>query len=165
MGSTDWEAILRSILLQQKVDADASEAAQYLEVVASVSGDKLVIVFRKNISGIHQRLGEISLSPDDDQEIDTIAWVATAVARANALEKDVQDLQAKYEEQGDIIEKLRSQLDDFTKAKKDHEDALLEKFRELLNTKKLKIRNQQRLLATAKVNPETGSCNDSIPST
>ena len=164
MSSINWEAILRSVLLQQKVDADASEAAQYLEVVASVSGDKLVIVFRKNISGIHQRLGEISLSQDDDQEIDTIAWVATAVARANALEKDVQDLQAKYEEQGDIIKKLRSQLDDFTKAKKDHEDALLEKFRELLNTKKLKIRNQQRLLATAKVNPETGSCNDPIPS-
>lgn len=165
MSSTDWEAILRSVLLQQKVDADASEAAQYLEVVASVSGDKLVIVFRKNISGIHQRLGEISLSQDDDQEIDTIAWVATAVIRANALEKDVRDLQAKYEEQGDIIKNLRTQLDDFTKAKKNHEDALLEKFRELLNTKKLKIRNQQRLLATAKVNPETGSCSDSISST
>ena len=156
VSSTDWETILRSVLLQQRLDPGASEATQHLEIVASISGDMLVIVFRKNISGIHQRLGEISLSQSDDQEIDTIAWVSTAVRRANALEKNVLDLQAKYEEQGEIMRKLETQLEDLINAKKEHENALLEKFRELLNMKKLKIRDQQRLLAAAKVSADTG---------
>ncbi|MCJ1244309.1 hypothetical protein MMC30_001507 [Trapelia coarctata] len=155
VSSTKWETILRSVLLQQRADAGASEATQFLEVVASVSGDKLIVLFRKSISGIHQRLGEISLSQDNDQEIDTIAWVSTAVGRANALEKDVINLQAKYEEQGETMKKLENQLEDLIKAKKEHEKALLEQFRELLNMKKLKIRDQQRLLATAKVNVDT----------
>jgi hypothetical protein len=43
------------------------------------------------------------------------------------------------------------------RAKEEHEDALLHKFAELLNAKKLKIRDQQRLLATAKVDAEKGT--------
>lgn len=163
MSSTDWETILRSVLLQQRLDPGASEAIRYLEIVASVSGNKLVIIFRKNISGIHQRLGEISLSQNDDQEIDTIAWVTIAVGRGNALEKDVMNLQAKYEEQGETMKKLENQLEDLIKAKKRHEDAMLEKFRELLNAKKLKIRDQQRLLASTKVNADTGSSGTHLP--
>lgn len=47
-------------------------------------------------------------------------------------------------------------MEDLIKAKQEHENTLLEKFRELLNTKKRKIRDQQRLLADAKLNPRTG---------
>lgn len=39
------------------------------------------------------------------------------------------------------------------KAKKSHQDEMLRKFAALLNTKKLKIRDQQRLLAHARVDP------------
>merc|ERR1711939_405777 len=46
---------------------------------------------------------------------------------------------------------LNQQLEDLVKAKKDHEDELLKKFAALLNTKNLKIRDQQRLLAGAKI--------------
>ena len=145
------------------MDAGVSEAAQYLEIVASVSRDKLVIVFRKNISGIHQRLGEISLSQDDDQEIDTIAWVATAVQRADTVEKNVRNLQAKCQEQGETIKKLKDQQEGFIQKKKEHENALLEFFRGLLNNKKLKIRDLETILATAKVNAETGSPESPTP--
>ena len=132
--------------------------SKLLEVVASVHENRLVVVLRKDIVGIHQRLGEISLVRDDDQEIDTIAWVATAVARADSLQKNVLDLQRKFQEQGETVEKLNNQLEELIKAKREHEEALLEKFRELLNTKKLKIRDQQRLLATARVDSKTGTC-------
>ena len=129
---------------------------KFLEVVAFIHDNRLVVVIRKDIAGIHQRLGEITLIRDDDQEIDTIAWVATAVSRADNLEKDVSDLQRKFQEQSETVKKLNVQLEELTTAKKDHEQALLEKFRDLLNTKKLKIRDQQRLLATAKVDSKTG---------
>lgn len=52
------------------------------------------------------------------------------------------------------IDDLTAQLDDLVKAKKSHQDEMLRKFAALLNTKKLKIRDQQRLLAHAKVDPK-----------
>lgn len=66
--------------------------------------------------------------------------LAAATAKAAELEKTANELKA--------------QLEDLLKAKDDDERQLLEKFRDLLNEKKLKIRQQQRLLASAEVDPE-----------
>jgi hypothetical protein len=49
---------------------------------------------------------------------------------------------------------LRSQLEELVVAKKTEEAELMEKFRDLLNEKKVKIREQQRILATASVDAE-----------
>lgn len=54
------------------------------------------------------------------------------------------------------IEKLNAQLEDLTVAKKKHEEEILAKCVLLLNEKKLKVRNQQRLVASAKVDPAKG---------
>ena len=132
-----------------------------LEVVASVEGDQMTVIFRRNISQIHQRLGEVVLKKDEEEEIDSISWVSTAILRGNHLQDELSELQTRYDDQADIIKQLKEQLEDLIQAKKDHETALLEKFRELLNQKKLKIRDQQRLLATSKVDRETG--NKSLP--
>lgn len=123
-------------------------------MIASIAGESLAITLRHNISGITQKLGDIVLKADAEQELDIISWAGTAAKQSNDLESEVQDLTAKYDEQSKTMEKLNKQLEDLILAKKEHEDALLEKFRELLNTKKLKIRDQQRLLAGAKVDPK-----------
>lgn len=68
----------------------------------------------------------------------------------------MRDLNTKYQTQADIIKKLNEQLEDLIRAKQEHETLLLEKFQALLNAKKLKIRDQQRLLAGAKVDPQKG---------
>ncbi len=59
-------------------------------------------------------------------------------------------LNIKKDEQ---ITKLEKELENFVKLKNDNENQLLEKFSLLLNEKKLKIRDQQRLLANSHVNP------------
>lgn len=51
------------------------------------------------------------------------------------------------------ITELRNQLDELTESKKAREAEILEKFCGLLNEKKVKIREQQRLLSTAQVDP------------
>ena len=79
------------------------------------------------------------------------------MTRATDLEQEVQNLTSKYDEQEKLMQKLNQQLEDLIEAKKQHEDTLLGKFRELLNAKKLKIRDQQRLLVGAKVDPQKGS--------
>ena len=154
----EWETILLSTLLYQRFNAPFATALENLEILASIIGDRLEIAFRRNISGITQRLGAITLTKDEDQEINTLAWTSTAVSRSVDIEKEVLSLQAKYGKQKETITELNRQLDDLIQAKIDHENSLLEKFRDLLNAKKLKIRDQQRLLATAKIDPAIGKC-------
>ena len=128
-----------------------------LEVTGTIAGETLAIHFRNNISGITQKLGELVLKRDDTQEIDSISWAGTAVLRSTELETEVRSLTSKYDEQSKTVEKLNKQLEDLILAKQQHEDALLQKFCELLNAKKLKIRDQQRLLAGATVDPKSAA--------
>jgi peptidoglycan hydrolase CwlO-like protein len=83
------------------------------------------------------------------------------VIRSMELENDITALTAKYETAMDSIRRLTSQLDDLTVAKEKHEEELLAKCVLLLNEKKSKVRNQQRLLATAKIDPTKSERNQS----
>lgn len=134
-----------------------------MEIVSSITGQQLIVTFRRNISAIIHRLGTLTLAQDEEQEVSLFLWAGTALEKSASSEKEVQDLTHKYDEQGNIVKKLNAQLEDLLKAKEEHETALLEKFRELLNAKKLKVRDQQRLLAGAKVDPNKGTYSTSNP--
>lgn len=154
---------MQTVLLRKPVSGDFSATSlEKLEVTANVNDETLAIIFRKNISGITQRLGEIALRKDEDQEIDSISWAATAVLRSTDLEKEVKDLGVKYQEQGKVIEKLNQQLESFIQAKIENDNSLLEKFRELLNAKKSKIRDLHRALARVQGDPQNGKVSASI---
>lgn len=105
----------------------------------------------------------IPLAEGPDTEIEFFEWTAIAADAASAARDDARELQNKYEAQQVTISKLKSQLDDLVQAKSNHENALLAKFQELLNAKKLKIRDQQRLLAGAKVDPAVGASSPAAP--
>lgn len=70
------------------------------------------------------------------------------------MANELASFKSKFREQQETISKLNAQLEELIAAKATHETELLEKFRDLLNEKKAKIRDQQRLLATAKVDPK-----------
>jgi uncharacterized coiled-coil protein SlyX len=72
------------------------------------------------------------------------------------------ELEVQIAEQKKTIESLNAQIHSLGEAKQEHENALLQKFSELLNSKKLKIRDQQRLLSTAKVDAEAGELSDAF---
>lgn len=124
--------------------------------MAAIDGPLLTITLRKNISGITQRLGTITLKQDDSQAIELFEWAGNAVAASTSLESEVASLSAKYHDQQEAVAKLNAQLESLIKAKEEHENELLQKFVELLNAKKLKIRDQQRLLTGAKVDTNKG---------
>ena len=159
IDDSQWGKILSTVLLQEPHDPKDSVVTilEDLEVVSVITGQQLIITFRRNISGIYQKVGEIILKKDESQEIDAVAWGGTAVARASSLEDAAKELTQKLEDHKMRAQKLEEQLEDLIQAKAEHEDNLMEKLRDLLNEKKLKIRDQQRLLATAKVNPSRGN--------
>lgn len=150
----EWKTILKYCLLHEKPDSQIPESLQGLETVATLNGTTMTITIRKNIGGITQRLGDIKLQQDDDrEEVAAFEWVDTAVATADELRGQLSGLQSSVYEQRQQVENLNRQLDELVKAKKEHEDEMLAKFTALLNAKKLKIRDQQRLLAGAQIDP------------
>ena len=72
------------------------------------------------------------------------------------LEQQLLKLQRHYHEADSTIEQLNKQIEDFISAKHRHEEQLMTNFTQVLNQKKLKIRNQQRLLASAKIDVDDG---------
>lgn len=149
--------------------------ADGLEVLASVSGEELIIAFRHSIGGItvcmslaaeiqspanfrrKQRLGTISLQQDKAQEIELFDWTGLAARAASAAEERERCLLERLDRQAEAVKQLREQLEQLLRAKEQHENSLLEKFRELLNSKKLKIRDQQRLLNSAEIDEDKGT--------
>ncbi len=152
-SNSQWEHTLLNTLLQQLIipEEPNQHPKERIETVASLSPSRLTLIFRKNISGITQRLGEITLHQDDAIEIDPLSWTSLAIAHGDALEAHVSDLTAKHASAQQNLSALNQQLEELITAKQAHEIALLSKFKVLLNAKKVKIRDQQRLLAQAKV--------------
>lgn len=95
-----------------------------------------------------------------EQAIELFEWPRIAAARADALEKDLVGLQDRHQVAEESIRKLKEQLKELTRAKSQHENQLMAHFAQLLNEKKLKIRNQQRLLACATTSAEKSKLGD-----
>lgn len=159
LDDKEWEGLLETFLLQQPLNGKkyAAEPLGTLEVSATISEESLLLVFRRSISGIKQRLGELALSKNENEEIELFAWLGTATARCDELVKELTNLDDRCKEQGQAIKVINQQLEDLIEAKIEHENSLLEKFRELLNAKKLKIRDLHRALAVARVDSENGA--------
>jgi hypothetical protein len=101
-------------------------------------------------------LGEIALPKDEEFEFNPFEWAQhSAEAHMRTLQELV-SLKARATGEQDTISKLQSQLDDFIKTKDETEKQTLQQFMVLLNEKKRKIRDQGRLLASAKVEENTG---------
>lgn len=110
-----------------------------------------------------QRLGAIALKQNDEQAIELFEWSGIAAARTSALELQVTGLQDKYRVAEDTIQELNERLKELTRAKGQHENQLMAVFAQLLNEKKLKVRNQQRLLASATADTAKGKAKFSGP--
>lgn len=80
-------------------------------------------------------------------------WIGLTVESRNKATAELDNMKKELAEQELATNKLKTELEDLINLKTAHEDSLIEKFSLLLNEKKLKIRDQQRLLATATVDP------------
>ncbi|KAJ5775969.1 uncharacterized protein N7511_000980 [Penicillium nucicola] len=153
----DWLNTLSLILGQSSPPLGDLEWASGLEALATVSDSEedqqIVITIRKRVQTITQRLGTLVLKQDDEQAIELFEWNGISAARADILEQQVSSLNSRYRVAEDTIHKLNKQLEELMQAKNQHETQLVANFTQLLNEKKLKIRNQQRLLASAIPDP------------
>ncbi|KAL4894650.1 hypothetical protein BDV59DRAFT_200979 [Aspergillus ambiguus] len=155
----EWQRIVSYVFGVQPDTTTEIDTLSGIESSASIVGQddedrELIITIRKRIQGITQRLGSISLKQDDEQAIELFNWTGMAVERADMVEDQLTSLRDRYRAAEVTINRLNKQLEDFIAAKNQHEEQLMVEFVQLLNEKKLKIRNQQRLLASANVDPQ-----------
>jgi len=154
-GSDDeWESILRNVFLLKPDSSISAELKKGLETVATVTGTDdnniLTITFRNRIDQITQKLGTLEFK-ETDEEIQLFDWATSAADQQMLLQEEVSALRSKSEADQATITALQSQFADLVKVKRENEEQLISKFAILLNEKKLKIRNQQRILSTAKI--------------
>ncbi|KAH8706643.1 hypothetical protein BGZ61DRAFT_450252 [Ilyonectria robusta] len=156
-SESEWQAILESLFKQEPLPDIQATATVQSE--ASIS-----ITIRKETQGITQRLGAIALEHDPDEAIELFEWCGAAVEASAAGKQDVADLRVKSHDSEAAVAQLKSQLEELIQAKDKDETVLLQKFRDLLNEKKVKIREQQQVLATSSFNAShPGSSQPSQP--
>ncbi|KAK0706559.1 hypothetical protein B0T26DRAFT_789687 [Lasiosphaeria miniovina] len=144
---SEWEAILKSVLLDNS-PLDGIEAGAEAHV-----GKSVTITIRRRIAGINQRLGTITLKHTPDEGIQLFDWCGAAALEQQKSRDAVAAETAKVADLEARVAELRSQLAELLEAKKARETEILEKVCGLLNEKKVKIREQQLLLSTARVDP------------
>ncbi|KAJ5929403.1 hypothetical protein N7454_007251 [Penicillium verhagenii] len=157
----EWLQIITHVLGQ---DAPGQKLAICSGIETSISligseeeNKEMVLTIRQRVQSITQRLGSLYLQQNDEQEIELFEWSGLAAARVSELEGQVIDLTERHSRAEETVRKLEGQLKELTRAKTQHEAQLVANFVQLLNEKKLKIRNQQRLLASATGNPTKGT--------
>ncbi|KAK4043583.1 hypothetical protein C8A01DRAFT_43524 [Parachaetomium inaequale] len=141
----EWESILKALLL-------GAEPIEGIEAGAEANvGKSITITIRRRVAGINQRLGALTLNHKADEAIQLFDWCGAAALQREQFQETVVAEKAKVSDLEARISELRNQLDELTESKKTREVEILEKFCGLLNEKKLKIREQQRLLSIAHV--------------
>ncbi|PYI30870.1 hypothetical protein BP00DRAFT_426108 [Aspergillus indologenus CBS 114.80] len=148
----DWTQIILHVLGQAEQCEKDQDLFAGLEALAIISGletqDKEIkLVIRKKVQTITQKLGTLVLKQNDEQAIHLYDWTSTSVERADSFERRCSILLGRYRAAEQRIKDLDAQLDELLSAKTRHDEQLMKNLMQLLNEKKLKIRNQQRVIA------------------
>ena len=80
------------------------------------------------------------------KELQVLDWCATSATAVAETKDTLSKSRAKVEELEASVAELRKLLDELVQSKQVDETAMLHKFRDLLNEKKVKIREQQKIL-------------------
>ncbi|KAK4132999.1 hypothetical protein BT67DRAFT_457050 [Trichocladium antarcticum] len=143
----EWERILTVLLIK-------GEPVEGIEAGAEANvGQSITITIRRRVAGINQRLGALTLNHKAEEAIQLFDWCGAAALERETCRETLAAETVKVSDLEARIGELSSQLDELTQSKKAREAELLEKLCGLLNEKKVKIREQQRLLSTAQADP------------
>ena len=113
------------------------------------------MIWRRGAGGLTQKLGEVNLTRgkiDGDQ----LDWFGASVDYSKSLERGLRNALAANNDLEQSLRKLQTKMEDLVQTKENEVARLFIGMRELMNEKKRKIFNLQRLLAACTVEPGVG---------
>ncbi|KAI5796725.1 hypothetical protein FPQ18DRAFT_133864 [Pyronema domesticum] len=149
---------LRSIIqyVFQKTPSTDPALVEGLDIKADVEDDIITIRIGKHYSGISQQFAVFGIPQKDSAEISIFDWAADSCKALDEVNETHLLLQSSLAAKDATIKSLTNQLSELTDLKKKHEDLLLVKFSELLNSKKAKIRELTRELERSSLGRSEG---------
>lgn len=103
-----------------------------------------------------QRLGAINLVCDDSQDIELFDWTTVTADAAESARTESRRFERLCSSHEQTVTGLNNQLQDLIQAKKQQEADLFNKFKQLLNSKKARIRQLMRALSEAEKDDNDG---------
>lgn len=156
VSDAEWSAVLRYFLVSKQGSGVSETIRSKLEVSCPITGKDpkatLSIQFRTRVEDITQRLGTVELTqtPDTD-DVDLFGWTSQAIEQRDRFEDQIVSEKRDAGKSDETITTLKTQLEELVRAKEEHENDLLSKFAALLNEKKLRLREVERILSTGKL--------------
>ncbi|KAG8160399.1 hypothetical protein KVR01_009935 [Diaporthe batatas] len=146
LSDEEWESCLTSLLL-------GTGPIGELDVSAKFTGENLDIEIGKRVSGATDVAGTLVLRPSKSatKNADMFAWASEAVLRQAQLAEELAELKLKHDHLEKRVDDETAKLKALAHSKNDFESEHNSFFRDLINEKKLKIRTQEQILATARV--------------
>ncbi|PHH65180.1 hypothetical protein CDD81_3311 [Ophiocordyceps australis] len=147
----EWEHVLEAVLGDERLDG--------IHATATVQPKALLsLTVRKQVQGVTQRLGVIEFACDPKERIQLYEWCDTALDALAESKAEAQASAARARELEAAVSDLQMQLSELVEAKQQDETALLCKVQDLLNEKKVKIREQQKIITTIVSQRDEPSC-------
>ncbi len=152
----EWTAILKHVFISKQGSGVSGTIKKNLDVFCAISGKDpnaaLSISLRTRVEDITQRLGSLELAQTEDTDkVDLFGWAGQAIDQRDKLESQIAEGREEANASTSTIASMQAQLKDLVKAKAEHETELLEKLAALLNEKKMRLRELNRHMSTAKV--------------
>lgn len=151
LSDAEWEQCLTSLLLPDNLPAGNFNANAQLK-----DEETLIINIRKKASGQTETIGTLTLpvSESATEEISIFDWCNDVVEVRTRLEEELVGLRRKHAELEKLVADETAHFKELERSKNEFEAEHDSFLRDLLNEKKLKIRTQGQVLATAQVDED-----------
>ena len=148
-SAEELEGIIASNLLGLDPPVAIKDTVMSTDVVVKIEhGKGLVLKIYQRVEDLTFEVCFIHLQ-STDKNIELFDWCGELTQTVAIMNQRRRRLEINADISAKELVRLREQFDELVKAKEAHEKELLEKFRLLLNSKKMRIREQQRRLAGA----------------
>ncbi|ROW04052.1 hypothetical protein VSDG_00747 [Cytospora chrysosperma] len=151
LSDAEWEQCLTSLLLPENLPAGDIDANAQLK-----DEETLIINIRKKASGQTETVGTLTLpvSESATEEISIFDWCNDVVQVRTRLEEELVGLRRKHAELEKLVADETAHFKELERSKNEFEAEHDSFLRDLLNEKKLKIRTQGQVLATAQLDED-----------
>ncbi|CAN8103864.1 unnamed protein product [Discula destructiva] len=158
-SESDWEDALQALFLADKPIGDIEATARIADDEEKPTGDERSYMFidvRSKVSGRAKALGTLKLRKSNKAEasVELFDWCVETIKARDKLAHDVCELRREHDALRSLVAEETAKIQELARGKKEFEAAHDSWLKDLLNEKKVKIRTQEQLLATARVDPD-----------